>query len=97
MKRTLSTAGFVGMGVLAAVALYVVCVVVMSLLGGLFYAMTLGAVLAMIVALIIVLCVWIRRRHNISGPLVVAMLGSQIVIAGLAVHDSPSTVLMLFH
>jgi hypothetical protein len=97
MKRTLSTAGFVGMGVLAAVALYVMCVVVTSLLGGLFYSMTLGAMLAVVVALIIVLCVWIRRRHTISGPLVVAMLGSQIVIACLAIHDSPSTALMLFH
>jgi hypothetical protein len=96
MKRTLSTAGFVGTGVLAAVALYVVCIVVMSLLGGLFYSMTLGAVLALIVALLIVLCLWIRRRHTISGPLVVAMLGSQIVIAGLAIYDSPSSALMLF-
>ena len=96
MKRTLSTAGFVGTGVLAAVALYVVCIVVMSLLGGLFYSMTLGAVLAVIVAPIIVLCLWNRRRHNTSGTLVVAMLGSQIVIAGLAIHDSPSTALMLF-
>ena len=39
---------------------------------------------------------WIRERDNIFGPLVVAMLGVQIVIAGLAIHDSPSTALMLF-
>jgi hypothetical protein len=96
MKRTLSTVGFAGMGVLAAGALYVVCVVVTSLLGGLFYAMTFGAMLAVVVALIIVLCLWIRPRHNISGPAVVGMLGSQIVIACLAIHDSPSTALMLF-
>jgi hypothetical protein len=38
-----------------------------------------------------------RRRHTTSGPLVVAMLGAQIAIAGLAVYDSPSTALMLFH
>ena len=97
MKRALSTAGFVGMGVLAAVALYVVCVVAVFLLGGLFYSMTLGAVLAVVVALLIVLCLWTRRRDTTSGPLAVAMLGSQIVIACLAIYDSPSTALMLFH
>ncbi|TQR88020.1 hypothetical protein D8S82_02840 [Mycobacterium hodleri] len=96
MKRTLSTAGFAGMGVLAAVVLYVVCVVAVSLLGGLFYSMTLGAMLAAVVALLIGFYLWTRRRRNTSGPLVVAMLGAQVVIAGLAIHDSPSTALMLF-
>lgn len=96
MKRTPSTAGFVGVGVLAAVALYVVCVVATTLLGGLFYSMTLGAMLAVVIALLIGLYLWTRRRHNTSGRLLVAMLGAQIVIAGLAIHDSPSTALMLF-
>lgn len=97
MKRTLSTTGLIGLGVLAAIVLYVLCVLVTFVLGGLFYSVSLGAVVAPVVALAILLYLWFWRRDATSWPIVVTMLVVQIGIAALAFHDSPSTALMLFH
>jgi hypothetical protein len=95
MKRALSMTGLIGLGVLAALVLYVVCVLVTFLLGGLFYSVSLGAVFAPVVALAILGYLWVWRRDATSWPIVVTMLVVQIVIAAFAFHDSPSTALML--
>jgi ABC-type lipoprotein release transport system permease subunit len=96
MKRTVSVTGLVGLGILAALGLYVVCVLVTFILGGLFYSVTLGAIVAAFVALVILAYLWGRRRNATSWPVVVAMVASQLAIAALAIQDSPSTALMLF-
>ena len=96
MKRTVSVTGLVGLGILAALGLYVVCVLVTFILGGLFYSVTLGAIVGAFVALVILAYLWGRRRNATSWPVVVAMVASQLAIAALAIQDSPSTALMLF-
>lgn len=58
---------------------------------------TLGAIVAPVVAFAILVYRWMRRRTTTSWPLVTAMVVTLVVIAGLAFLDSPSTASMLFH
>jgi hypothetical protein len=94
VKRALSTAGMLCLGVLAALGIYVACGLVTFLLGGLFYSVTLGAIVAPVVAFAILAYRWTWRRTDTSWPMLGAMMVVQLVIAVLAVHDSPSTALM---
>lgn len=96
VRHALSTAGFVCLGVIAAFGSYLACVVITLLLGGLFYSVTLGAMVAPVITFAIFVYRWTRRRTTTPWPLVTAMVVTQVVIAGLAFLDSPSAALMLF-
>lgn len=97
VKRALSTPGMLCLGVLAAVGIYLACVLVTFLLGGLFYSVTLGAMVAPVIAFAILAYRWTRRRATTAWPLVTAMVVTQVVFAALAFLDSPSTALMWLH
>jgi len=96
VKHALSTAAMVCLGVAAAVGVYLACVLVTFVLGGMFYSMTLGAMVAPVVAFAIFAYRWTRRRETTTWPLVTAMVVTNVVIAALAFLDSPSTALMWF-
>lgn len=83
-----------GLGVSAGIGIYLACVLVTVLLGGMYYSVTLGALVALAVSVVILAYRWMRRRSTTSWSLVGAMVGVQVVIAALAVRDSPSTALM---
>lgn len=74
--------------------LYLVCVLVTFLLGGIYYSVTLSVLLAPAVSAVIMAYRWLRRRPATSWPMVGAMVTVQVAIAALAVQDSPSTALM---
>jgi len=97
VKRALSATGMVSLGVLAAVGIYLACVVVTFLLGGWVYSVTLGAQLAPLIAAVIVIYRWTRRRSTTSWPMMSAMVATQVVLAVMAFLDSPSTATMWFH
>lgn len=93
-KQAGSIAAKLGLGVLAGIGIYLVCVLVTYLLGGMYYSVTLGALVALAVSVVILAYRWMRRRTATSWPMVGAMVAVQVVIAALAVQDSPSTALM---
>jgi hypothetical protein len=97
VKSAVSSAGVLCLGVLAALGIYAACVLVTFVLGGSFYSMTLGAVVAPVVILVIVFYRWMWRRAVTSWPTIAAMAVTQVVIAALAVQDSPSAAFMWFH
>lgn len=96
VKHALSTAGMVCLGVFAAVGIYLTCVLVTFILGGMFYSVTLGAMVAPVVAVAIFAYRWTRRRPTTAWPLVTVMVVTQVVIAALAFLDSPPTASMWF-
>ncbi|CAA0091657.1 Uncharacterised protein [Mycolicibacterium vanbaalenii] len=97
VKRALSTSGMLCLGVLAATGIYLACVLVTFMLGGMFYSITLGAMVAPVVAFVIFAYRWTRRRATTAWPLMTAMVVTQVVIAAAAFLDSPSTATMWFH
>lgn len=97
VKRALSTAGMLGLGVLAAIGIYLACVVATFLAGGWVYSITLGAQVAPVIAMAIVIYRWTRRRATTSWSMMAAMVATQVVLAVLAFLDSPSAALMWFH
>lgn len=86
-----------GLGVFTALGIYAACVLVIFLLGGSFYSVTLGAVAAPVVALVVLIYRWRRRPAVTSWPMIATMMVTQIVIAAFAIQDSPSTALMWLH
>jgi hypothetical protein len=82
------------LGVLAALGIYAACVLATFLFGGLFYSVTLGAVVAPMVAFAIFIYRWKWRRARTSWPMIGAMGVTQVLIAALAIQDSPTTALM---
>lgn len=97
VKRALSTAGMLGLGVLAAIGIYLACVVATFLAGGWVYSIALGAQVAPVIGTAIVIYRWTRRRITTSWPMMAAMVVTQVVMATLAFQDSRLTVLMLLH
>ena len=97
VKTVPRMAKMVCLGVAAAVAIYVACVLVTFVLGGMLYSVTLGAMVAPAVAIAIVGYRWTWRRATTAWPLLISMVTTQVVIAALAFLDSPSTALMWFH
>ena len=67
VKRALSMAGVLGLGVLAAIGIYLACAVVTVLSGGMFYSVTLGAVVAPVVAIVIVIYRWTGGVRQLRG------------------------------
>ncbi|KKE99190.1 hypothetical protein [Mycolicibacterium obuense] len=96
MKRTLSKTGLIGLGILAAFGLYLVCVVATFLAGGWVYSVALGAQVAPLVAIAVIGYLWTRRRATTSWPLIVAMAVTLFVLAAPAFCDSPSMASVLF-
>ncbi|WP_241204897.1 PPE domain-containing protein [Mycobacterium sp. PSTR-4-N] len=96
MKRTLSMTGLIGLGILAAFGLYLVCVVATFLAGGWVYSIALGAQVAPLIAIAVIGYLWTRRRDTTSWPLIVAMAVTLFVLAALAFYDSPSLASVLF-
>jgi cytochrome c oxidase assembly factor CtaG len=96
MRRAVKTTGRIAVGVLAGIGLYILCVLIMFLLGGLFYSVTLGALLAGVVSLVIAAYLGVRKRETTSWPVVGGLVAFSLVWAVLAILDSPSTAFMWF-
>jgi hypothetical protein len=96
MKRTLSMAGMLTAGVVAAFGIYLVCVVAMFLAGGWVYSIALGAQLAPVVTIAIGIYCWTRRRDSTLWPLMAAMTATQLVLAALGFLDNSSAATLLF-
>ena len=73
-KQAGSIAAKLGLGVLAGIGIYLVCVLVTYLLGGMYYSVTLGALVALAVSVVILAYRWMRRRTATSWPMVGAMV-----------------------
>lgn len=96
MRRAVKTTARFAIGVLAGIGLYVVCVLVMFLLGGLSYSVTLGALLAGVVSLVIAGYLGVRKRESAPWPIVGGLVAFSLIWAVLAILDSPSTAFMWF-
>lgn len=94
MRQKLTTIGQLGIGILAGIGLYVVCVLVMFVLGGLTYSITLGALLAAVVSLFIAAYLVLRKRETTAWPIVGGLVIFSLTWAVLAILDSPSTAFM---
>lgn len=96
MRRRLTTIGQLGLGVLAGIGLYILCVLVMLILGGLTYSITLGALLAGVVSILIATYLVVRKRDTTSWPIIGGLVSFSVTWAVLAILDSPSTAFMWF-
>jgi len=94
MRRIAATAGKLGVGVLAGIGLYLLCVLVMFAFGGLTYSITLGALLAGAVSLVIAVYFAVRKRESTSWPIIGGLVAFSLLWAILAALDSPSTAFM---
>jgi hypothetical protein len=97
VKRALCATGMFGLGILAAIGIYLACVIVAFLLGGLFYSLTLGGLIAPLVAVVIVIYRWTRRRSTTSWPMMSAMVATQVTLAVWLFLESPSLTRTWFH
>lgn len=88
-KHAGSIAAKLGLGVFAAIGNYLVCVLVTYLLGGMYYSVTLVALVALSVSVAILTYRWVRRRTATSWSMVGAMMPVQAVDRRLSRRRQP--------
>jgi hypothetical protein len=91
-----SKTGMLVLGVLAAIGIYLVCVVATFLAGGWVYSIALAAYVAPVIAWAIVIYRWTRRRSATSWPMVAAMMTTQVVFATVVAFLDSSSAALLF-